>query len=158
MVLFSFSIPEHIGLIKSVKKSQTTRIPRMFRKNGAPAYKVGDKAQLYYRSRMKASCDNCILNCGKVPNINWCEQHTNFFGESEITKIIHYHDGDYKENGNEVWMGYTMAHMLEDDLDSWAVADGFIDFNNASDYFKTSHGDNWVYLNWDVIVWGELMK
>jgi len=159
MVLLSFSITDHIQKIKAGLKFQTSRIPRKPRSNGKPAYSVGEKAQLYYRSRMrKASCDNCILNCGKVPNINWCEQHTNFFGESEIIDIIHYHSGDYKERYHEVWTGYTLSYASKEDKESWAIADGFIDFKEASEYFKTSHGGNWADLNWDVIVWGKIIK
>lgn len=161
MVLFSFSIPDHISKIKDTSKHQTTRIPRKPKKNGEPAYKVGDKVQLYYRSRMANKCENCIVvsspnACGFYDDdvIDCCCRHTNFFGESEIIDIIHYHHGDYKERYHEVWMGYTLALADDEDAESWAVADGFENYGFAHDYFYKSTGNpHWADQNLDVIVW-----
>jgi len=162
MVLLSFSIPSHIDLIKSAEKHQTTRIPRKPRKNGTPALKVGEKVQLYYRSRMKSSCHNCIdTGCFFYKDIHDpyynskpCKNWINFFGESEIVEILHYHDGDYRENENEIWMGYTLTHADDEDAESWAVADGFKDYGSAYDYFSKSTGNpHWADQNLDVIVW-----
>jgi len=163
MVLFSFSIPEHIDLIKSAKKSQTTRIPRKSRKNGAPAYKVGDKVQLYYKSRMKASCANCIkIECDRrkyiLPNdlkIKWCKAHSNIFGESEIIEIRHYDVGPYYENGFEFWMSNYLGNLPEDEKKSWAVADGFSGgWKEANHWFAHNTQNNlWAFEPLDVIVW-----
>lgn len=160
MVLFSFSISEHIKKIKSGIKAQTTRIPRKPRKNGAPAYQVGDKVQLYYKSRQKSTCDNCITTPQPKPcnffhtEMSECQHHTNFFGESEIIKIIHYHYSAYKENGNEMWNGIILGGLPEEEKESWAKADGFDSWLHASLYFFRSTNDPmWMYRNLDVIVW-----
>jgi len=160
MVLFSFSIPSHIDLIKSAKKSQTTRIPRKSRKNGAPAYKVGNKVQLYYRSRMKGNCDNCIVTPQPSPCIFWhaemidCPYHKNFFGESEIIEIRHYDVGPYYENGHEFWMGMFLGSLPVDERESWAIADGFKNWKEAYLWFVNSTKSNiWDYRALDVIVW-----
>ena len=162
MVLISFSILDHINKIKTGLKSQTTRIPRKMRSNGKPAYSVGEKVQLYYKPRMKDSCDNCIVTPQPDPCNFWhaemidCPWHKNFFGESEIVDIIHYHSGDYQERHHEVWTGYTLAHADDEDKESWAIADGFINFDAASDYFyKSTSNPNWADQNLDVIVWSK---
>lgn len=164
MVLLSFSIPEHIPLIKSGKKAQTTRIPRKPRSNGKPAYSVGDKIQLYYRSRQKDTCNNCIVDqpCGYKAKIGIpipaCTSHIDFFGETTVTEIIHY-DGNhqYAENGNEIWMGCTIGHLDDEDRESWAVADGFKNWDAADDWFvrlKNDGYDNfWHNRSYDVITW-----
>jgi len=159
MVLFSFSIPEHIDLIKSAKKSQTTRIPRKSRKDGAPAYKVGDKAQLYYRSRQKKSCMNCLkfnpILCDIKDHNGCCTNHTNFFGESEIIEIRHYDVGPYYENGHEFWMSNYLGNLPEDEKKSWAVADGFSGgWKEANHWFAHNTQNNlWAFDPLDVIVW-----
>ena len=166
MVLFSFSIPEHIDLIKSAKKSQTTRIPRKSRKDGAPAYKVGDKAQLYYRSRQKKSCTNCLkfdpslkfdpIMCDIDETVfeDCCTNHTNFFGESEIIEIRHYDVGHYYEDGHEFWMGMFLGSLPADERESWAIADGFKNWKESYLWFVNSTKSNiWEYRALDVIVW-----
>ena len=150
-----------IDIIKTGQKHQTTRIPRKQKKNGEPAYKIGGKMQLYYRSRQKSSCNNCITVPQPNPCNFWhaemidCPWHKNFFGESEIIDIIHYHHGDYKERYHEVWMGHTLALAGKEDMDSWAKADGFPNgYIQAHDWFKATTGNpNWADQNLDVIVW-----
>ena len=158
MVLFSFSIPEHIDLIKSAKKSQTTRIPRKSRKDGAPAYKVGDKAQLYYRSRQKKSCMNCLkfnpILCDIKDHNGCCTNHTNFFGESEIIEIRHYDVGPYYENGHELWMGMFLGSLHTDERESCAIADGFKNWKESYLWFvNITKSSIWDYRALDVIVW-----
>jgi hypothetical protein len=90
------------------------------------------------------------------------ENHTNFFGESEIIDIIHYHHGDYKERYHEMWTGYPLSMAGKEDMDSWAIADGFPKgFVQAYDWFKATTGNvNWHDLDLDVIVWqkDDIMK
>ncbi|HKZ42227.1 MAG TPA: hypothetical protein VJ044_14790 [Candidatus Hodarchaeales archaeon] len=157
LVLFSFSIPSMIDLIKTAKKHQTTRIPRKPKKNGEPAYKVGDKVQFYYRSRIKASCDNCLNKHTTRDCITGfgCDNWTNFFGESEIIDIIHYHHGDYKERGHEVWMGYTLSLASKEDQEAWAKADGFNSWKDASSWFAQNNSPMWADVNLDVIIWSK---
>jgi hypothetical protein len=151
-----------IDLIKTGEKTQTTRVPRKLKKNGEPAYKIGDKVQLYYKSRMRNKCENCIVvsppnPCGLYNDdiIDYCFHYTNFFGESEIIDIIHYHHSDYKEQYHEVWMGYTLALAGKEDMDAWAIADGFPNgYIQAHDFFK-SINPNWADQNLDVIVWSK---
>ncbi len=83
-----------------------------------------------------------------------CPYHNNFFGESEIIDIIHYHHGDYKERYHEVWMGYTLALASKEDKESWAIADGFESHLHAQNWFqKTTNNPRWDDQNLDVIVW-----
>ena len=164
MVLFSFSIPEHIPLIKSRTKHQTTRVPRKVRRDGTPPYKVGDKIQLYYRSRMRLSCDNCIIQ--PCPNqedkdkmipglkIRTCSMWDNMFGESMIIEIRHYQYGPYFENGNEIWMGYYLGEASQNEKKIWAIADGFTSWQGANFWFTHATQDGiWAYKPLDVIVW-----
>jgi len=159
MVLLSFSIPKHIDLIKSAKKRQTTRTSRKSRRNGAPAYKVGDKVQLYYRSRQKKSCMNCLkfnpILCDIKDHNGCCTNHTNFFGESEIIEIRHYDVGPYYENGFEFWMSNYLGNLPEDEKKSWAVADGFSGgWKEANHWFAHNTQNNlWAFDPLDVIVW-----
>ena len=160
MVLFSFSIPGHIPLIKSGTKHQTTRIPRKLRKNGTPPYKVGDKVQLYYRSRQKASCNNCITVPQPQPCIFWhdeiseCHHHKNFFGKSEITEIRHYQLGKCFREGNEFWMGYYLGEESSEEKKIWAIDDGFTSWQGANFWFAHTTQDGiWAYKPLDVIVW-----
>ena len=154
MVLFSFSIQKHIQLILSGTKHQTTRVPRKPHKNGSPAYKVGDKVQLYYRSRMRKSCANCIQDKKLCP-IGACESWDNFFGESEIVRILHYQYGPYFENGDEIWKGYNLAEASLEEKEKWAQADGFKSFEDANQWFKkTTKSEWWAHKPLDVIIWG----
>jgi hypothetical protein len=153
-----------IDLIKTGEKHQTTRIPRKPKKNGEPAYKIGDKVQLYSKSRMKESCENCIRvsppnPCGfmkrfdELPESGSCCEHTNFFGESEIIDTIHYHHGDYKERYHEIWMGYTLSLAIKEDQEAWAKADGFESWKDASSWFAQNNSPMWADIDLDVIIW-----
>lgn len=170
MVLFSFSNPNHISLILSAQKCQTTRQPRKPRKNGANPYSVGEKVQLYYRSRQGKICGNCLKNdfaggeCieGYVYDLspNCTLKHSNFFGESVITEIVHYWDGEYKREGNELWEGAILHDISDEEKEAWAIADGFRGTENltawgyAYEWFTKSTGDPfWAYRNLDVIKW-----
>ncbi len=161
MVLFSFSVPQHIPLILSGRKAQTTRIPRKPRANGKKPYGVGEKVQLYYRSRQKKGCSNCIIRDYinrdmLVGDAHLCESHLNFFGESVITEIDHYWtlpiDTDF---GYEFWMDSTLGFLPDDEKDLWAKLDGFPDgFSQAHEFFYGETGDaNWMFKDLDVIHW-----
>ncbi len=169
----SFSHPKHIPLILSGAKSQTTRQPRKPRANGAKPYSVGEKVQLYYRSRSKKTCNNCIKDTyerhcdfynmfGVYPEIVCCE-HSNFFGESNITSIIHYTNQMLEgmqrmsEDGKEIWMT-TFDKLDCGEQLSWAIADGFQGFDEADDWFSEQYGDGWMRKDWDCICWGELIR
>ncbi len=159
MVLFSFSIPSMIDKIKDGSKHQTTRIPRKPRSNGKSAYRVGDKVQLYYRSRMKRTCANCIVTPQPNPCNHFhsemidCPYHDNFFGESEIIEILHY-DGNhnYAENGNETWTGIYLADEHISNKESWARADGFESWRAAFQWFGQKN-PVWALMPLDVITW-----
>ncbi len=174
MVLFSFSNPRHISLIMLGIKHQTTRVPRKPRKNGAKPYSVGEKVQLYYRSRSKATCNNCIEDTyerrcgfyrdfGVYPEIEMCCEHSNFFGESVITSIIHYTNQMLKGmqrtsmDGKEIWLP-TFDKLDAGERESWAIADGFTDFSEASSFFELYYGNEWIKLDWDCICWGKLIR
>ena len=160
MVMFGSSIPSMIDLIKTGAKHQTTRIPRKLRSNGKAAYSVGEKAQLYYKPRQKKLCSNCIetkpcnfrITHGNI-NIDRCSSWTNFFGESEIIDIIHYHHVGYGERNHEVWMGYTLSLASQEDKEAWAIADGFLSWKDASSWFAQEHSPMWADVNLDVIIW-----
>lgn len=160
MVLLSFSIPCHIPLIQSGQKAQTTRIPRKTRKNGAKPYSVGEKAQLYYRSRQAKSCLNCIqecdIRCGNEDS--WCKDWLNFFGETVITRILHY-SKPAAFLGNEIWTGYAIGTMDDKEKDMWAIADGFHGgWDEACDFFEKSTKDPlWMYKDLDVLKWDGTM-
>ncbi len=159
MVLFSFSIASMIDKIKEGSKRQTTRIPRKARSNGKLAYAVGDKAQLYYRSRMARTCDNCIVTPQPNPCNHFhsemidCPYHNNFFGESEIIEIRHYNGNhNYAENGDEIWVDIYLADEPMSDKDSWAKADGFESWKDALQWFGQTN-PIWAIMPLDVITW-----
>lgn len=161
MVLLSFSTLYHIEKIKNGSKHQTTRVPRKPHKNGSPAYKVGDKVQLYYHSRQIKSCSNCIQDkdtynlvfserYGRLP----CKIWSNFFGESMIVRILHYQYGPYFENGTEIWKGYNLSEADMMEKEKWAVADGFTSWAAANQWFKKStQSEWWAHKPLDVIIW-----
>jgi len=160
MVMIGFSIPSMIDLIKTGKKTQTTRIPRKLRSNGKPAYSVGEKVQLYYKPRHKQSCKNCITQihgdmCIDIASrrFDCCIDHSNFFGESEIIDIIHYHHVGYGERNHEVWAGYQLSLAPQEDKEAWAIADGFLSWKDASSWFAQEHSPMWADVNLDVIIW-----
>lgn len=154
-----------MDLIKKGIKSQTTRIPRKPHKNGSPAYKIGDKVQLYFHSRSKKSCNNCIKDtfenhCGSYdlfgvyPEAETCCEHTNCFGESEIIEIKHYDVGQSYQNGNELWTGCYLGTCFKDEKEMWAQQDGFDSWSAALIYFSKSTEDEfWMFKPLDIIVW-----
>lgn len=150
MVLFSFSIPDHIEKIKSGLKCQTTRMPRKPHKNDSPAYKVGDKVQLYYKSRMKKSCVNCLpyyTSC--IFSIHdketCCSYWNNFFGESQIRQITHYNLTEY---------GHWIGSLSFTEKEQWAKSDGFGSWKEANQWFShNTQNGLWAYQPLDVIIW-----
>lgn len=168
MVLFSFSVPRMIPLIFSGQKSQTTRQPRKIRANGKKPYSVGEKMQLYYRSRQKSRCSNCISSKCTITferrihkdlsNFPPCDYWSNFFGEAVITSLIHYTNQMLpgmlrtSEDGSEMWMSSIDEVDCGEQI-AWATADGFGSFDEADDFFAKQYGTDWAKKDWDCILW-----
>jgi len=147
MVLLSFSEPGHVPKILDGSKRQTTRQER---KN---PIKTGSFAQLYYRSRMKKSCENCInpecpyavqgdceCDYAKTGLKRFtCDQHINFFGNAKVTSVETVH----------------FDQMTVEEKEAWAIADGFENWKEAEEWFSAHHGagPNWVLFPWVVIKW-----
>lgn len=148
MVLLSFSEPSHVNKIIDGRKRQTTRRPRVH------PPRTGDMAQLYYLSRMKPSCKNCINpNClyavqgifecdySKTGLKRYvCDSHTNFFGNAKIASV---------ETIN-------FSKMDAEALEDWAQADGFDSWQSAAIWFTGTYSkklENWRTAEWIVIRW-----
>lgn len=137
MVLLSFSDSKHVQLILDGRKAQTTRKPRK------TPIKVGDVLQVYFKSRMKKTCENCIFRrCNySVQNRNYCfkdescAQHTNLFGTAKVIKSE----------------PFSPLNLCPTALEEWAKADGFESFEAADKWFTNVHGKDWVYLPWVLI-------
>ncbi len=139
MVLISFSEPDHVKKILDGSKKQTTRQPRK------SPIKVGDEAQLYYRSRMQKNCKNCIYgkcmyavqgNSDFVYEIK-CDQYTNFFGTGKIIKVEE--------------LDFTLLSPAA--LEAWAVANGFDSWKQANQWFSEKYDWKWAFTRWTVITW-----
>ncbi len=145
MPLMGFSDPKHIPLILDGSKAQTTRKPR---KN---PIKVGDVLQVYYKPRMRQSCNNCInyhIITGKVCPViisdsHYCPKHINFVGTAKVIKIVSFHE---LTNFNSNDLSEYAAVLYQ-----WARADGFKDFQEADEWFTRVHGSNWMFKDWDII-------
>lgn len=146
MVLLSFSEPVHVRKILDGRKTQTTRQER---KN---PIKVGDTLQVYYKSRCKKDCMNCIHECpctvsifaysigGKDPDISpiKCSDHTNFFGTATVTSV-------------ETIIPDKMSAKKRE---AWAKADGFDSWISAALWFGAEYGkkfENWRVVPWTVV-------
>ena len=149
MPLMSFSEPGHIPLLISGEKAQTTRQPR---KNPV---KVGDILYCYYKPRQKDSCRNCITPCridferrqhfgySYMPAaLKPCEKWNKFFGEAVVSVV----------------KPLDFANMTGEEVDDWAVADGFENFEKADAWFTQKYsvrgidGSDWINWRWEVIV------
>jgi hypothetical protein len=155
MTLIIFSVANHIQPLLTGIKCQTTRVPR---KN---PIKVGDTLQIYFRSRMKKSCKNCIQiekgNCWSAnANLLPCLKHSSYFGDAIVTDI-HHHWKVWPENHRELTKGGYYAlfgDMPEVALEKWAVADGFTGgLQEAHLWFMKTHKDQqWMFRDWDVVI------
>jgi hypothetical protein len=147
MPLLSFSDSNHVPLILDGRKAQTTRKPR---KNPIT---VNDTLYVYFRSRMKkGTCLNCISKTCTKSNANtknsledWgkdndCEFWYNFIGTAKVTAVVR--------------VGRTTLNIDKWDdreKESWAIADGFTNFDEADKWFKRIHGPDWQAQEWDII-------
>jgi hypothetical protein len=143
--LLSFSEPKHVPLILDGRKAQTTRKPRK------TPIKVNDTLYVYFRARMKkGTCLNCISKmCTKsnansdpksLEDCNGCEFWCNFFGEAKVTAVARV--------GKTT---LTIDKWYDREKESWAIADGFTNFNEADEWFKRIHGPDWQAQEWDII-------
>jgi hypothetical protein len=147
--ILSFSDSKHVPLILDGRKAQTTRRPR---KN---PIKVKDTLRVYFRVRMKPSCKNCIsrtcinsvLTSQERP-INDCLGHENKFGEAKVTAVVRV--------GRTT---LTIDKWYDHEKESWAIADGFTNFDEADEWFKRIHGPDWQAQEWDIIYFeGDWLK
>lgn len=126
MPLMSFSTLR--SALQSGNKRQTTRLQRK------RPLKVGDTLHVYFKSRAKKTCDNCITRHCISENIP-CDSHTNKFGTAVITNI---------KKG-------CFSTLNPTELHSWAMRDGFADFDCANKWFVDTYGSNWMHMVWTVI-------
>ena len=136
MVLVGFTENMHVLPIIEGKKAQTTRIIKKRK------YHTGDTLHLYFKSRMKKSCKNCIrkdcprsVYCGSYLMGGLCDaeigfhHHNNFFGKARVNFL-----GTHPE-GLENW---SIAEK-----ETWAVLDGFKNFEDANKWFTEKYGGEW---------------
>lgn len=143
MVLLSFSEPSHINKILDGSKRQTTRQERK------TPIKIGDELQLYYRSRMKKGCGNCINSkcqwefdpktweCFPQLVAQKCKGHTNVFGNAVVVSV----------------KNILFTEMQAIWKEAWAVADGFENWVQADKWFTEHNGPYWTSYPWVVITW-----
>jgi hypothetical protein len=136
MSLLSFSDSKHVPLILDGRKAQTTRTPR---KN---PIKEGDTLHVYFRPRMKKTCENCITDCyasvlhGEPIKVkDGCYSHSNYFGTAIAIKVEE----------------FDPLLLSPDALEAWAKADGFESWEEANTWFTKVHGPDWIYKHWDII-------
>jgi hypothetical protein len=63
--------------------------------------------------------------------------HAHFLGKVVITQV----------------RNIIPIEMCGDDLNAWAVADGFADFATARCWFEIRYGAQWMHQRWTVIKW-----
>lgn len=140
MVTLSFSVPKHVPMILDGRKQQTTRQARK------SPIKVGDTLQVYYKSRCKKDCRNCLVQeceysvTGPKYTISFikCSAHTNFFGTARVTSVE----------------TILPDQMTDEDREAWAKADGFESWTKAALWFGAEYGkkfENWRVVPWTVI-------
>ena len=159
-----FSEPQHVPLLLSGAKMQTTRQPRK------RPLKVGEILHCWFKPRQKKSCKNCIvpqskdaISCMKYGD--FCANHSNFFGKAKVTGILHFDnsksnhvaaDSEYNTYMPIIAWECTLAgfdRQPEAFMEAWARADGFADFKEAHKWFTKSTGnDQWMFLPFDVII------
>lgn len=137
MVLMQFSEPSHVAKLLEGRKRQTTRKAR--KRN----LKVGDVLQCYYKPRMqRGTCKNCIsqrtAECTyheMNETVDCCLKWNNYFGEATVAKI---------EN-------VVFAEQSAQCRIAWARADGFLHFVEADHWFAAHYGNDWQFMEWQVI-------
>lgn len=139
MVLLSFSEPDHVKKILDGRKKQTTRQER---KNPV---KVGDVLQVYYKSRCAKTCLNCIYGkCmyavqgdSDYTYAAKCDQHSNFFGTARVTSVE----------------TICFDQMTAEQLDAWALADGFDSWGSAYEWFEAHYSKKFGVWSWKEVPW-----
>ena len=181
MPLLTFSVRDHVELIKTGQKKQSTRSPRKL------PLKLGAKLFCYYKSRMKkGTCVNCICfdyedqDCvaGKA-----CPCWTNFFGVYQIVGILHCNsavsDTVYQDYTTAITLDFSTAifgkgferniaslgYQSQQFMEEWAIADGFKSsnasqsLNDAHAFFTKSTGTSqWMFMPWTIILFEGLVK
>lgn len=133
MPLMSFSTLK--SALQSGNKRQTTRLPRK------RPLKVGDTLYVYFKSRAKKTCDNCLTmhcildHCIPLAEQGECKNHKNKFGNAVITDIKTGH----------------FITLTDRELHAWAERDGFYDFDHANKWFFDAYGARWMHMEWTVI-------
>ena len=141
MPLMPFSIPDQVPKLLSGEKLQTTRI--------AGQWKQGDIMKCWYKSRAKKTCYNCInptcnvcggllirLQTPRTKLLPPCSDHRNKLGEAKIERI----------------RPLDFYSMSGEELEDWAVRDGFSDFQAADRWFsRTYNSDFWLKPEFDEI-------
>ncbi len=156
MSLLSFTEPEHVPLLLSHFKEQTTRPRRKI------PFKVGETLYCYFKPRMAKSCRNCLVtSCPSwLSSSPVCTRHTNYYGEAIAGEIVHAW-GDESPLSTQPINGEIYTSLITDwssiMQDDWAKADGFPDFDSADDWFTKTYskkgvdGSDWVNWSWDVL-------
>jgi hypothetical protein len=67
--------------------------------------------------------------------VDCCLKWNNYFGEANVTQIEIIVPSDMSLS--------SKAH--------WAIADGFVDFAEADDWFAAHYGNEWQSMEWQVI-------
>ena len=163
MVAISFH-KEFLDDLLRCDKQQTTRLTPMATRltpiaPKVPRIKVGDIAQIYIKQRqaitskpvrqMTSAGTTAIAN--RVDDINYhypanCpivhrgdlpSYYAHFIGILEITEV-------YKVIPDE---------MSGEEIEAWALADGFKDFAHADMWFMQQNGKYWKKLSWAVNRW-----
>ena len=144
MPLMPFSIPNQVHKLLSGKKVQTTRV--------AGKWNQGDIAKCWYRSRAKKTCFNCInpdcnvcgglltrLQTPRTKLLIPCDQHRNNFGDAVIKNV----------------QPLDLYSMSNEELEDWAVRDGFVDFQAADKWFNNTYkGNYWLKPELEQIQFG----
>ncbi len=171
MTLMPFSIPEHIQLLLSGAKKQTTRQPRK------TPLKVGDILHCWYKPRQRKTCGNCIVqNCktyyatefgGASQKVSTCSEHRNFFGIAKVTEIMRFRPqispfaippvrcsyADLAKMDGFVSNNDLLGNQNEKFMEAWARADGFANLEEAHKWFtKSTKNGLWMMQPWDVII------
>lgn len=137
MVLLSFSDPKHVPMILDGRKKQTTRKPR------TSPIRAGDILHVYYKSRMRKTCNNCLKYHSITGHVcpviisdsHYCPRHTNFFGTAKVVNVCNFDPNLLSRSA----------------LESWAKADGFESFEEANQWFSNVHGPDWASTPWVLV-------
>lgn len=150
MPAISFS-PEFLDAILAGTKCQTTRRPTNRFREGMTvnAYTQQRKAILHKPPRnlteaglaeMRRMRGIAKKNYPPVPTVPPWRYPAHFLGRFIITDVAEFHP----------------SLVSPDELDEWAVLDGFVDFYYADAWFIEHHGADWMDFSYTWIRWGGL--